>query len=172
MALQCQMTLSYASMGAGQTPAPQATLTVFNPNASAVLVTGATIYAQTLAGQRVNFNAPLIPLVPGQATVAALATLTFGPFPITIPSLANSNTFQALVPTGGQTPLNPQQTQPSQVQYQVGAFVSASDGSVNTAGVAPLLVSFAPPPPMNWQGGPMMFSAVNNLALGIATGVI
>ena len=173
MALQCNVTLSYASMTAGQTPAPMATLTVYNPNASAVLVTGANIYAQTLSGQRATcINAPLVPLIAGQSTVSALSSLTFGPFPITIASLANSNTFQALIPTGGQTPLNPQPSQPSVVQFQVGALVYGSDGSVNTAGVAPLLVSFTPPPPMNWQGGPMQFSAPNNLALGLFSGVL
>ena len=172
MALQCQVTLNYASMSAGQTPAPQATLTVFNPNASAVLVTGADIYRQTIAGQRVTSGPALVPLIAGQSTVAALSTLTFGPFPVTFGMLANSNTFQAVVPAGGQTPLNSQPSQPSQVAYQVGALVYGSDGSVNTAGLAPLLVSFAPIPPMNWQGGPMMFSAVNNLALGVFSGVI
>jgi hypothetical protein len=173
MALQCQMTLSYASMTAGQTPAPQATLSVYNPNASAVLVTGANVYLQTLEGQRfTSSNPPLVPLIPGNTVVAALSTTTFGPFSITPPSAANSNTFQAIYPTGGQTPLNPQPTQPSQVTLQVGALVYGSDGSVNTAGVAPLLVSYTPPVPMNWQGGPMMFHAPNNLALGLATGVL
>ena len=173
MALQCQVTLNYASMTAGQTPAPQATLTVYNPNASAVLVTGANIYAQTLSGQRAtSINPPTVPLIAGQSTVPALSSLTFGPFAITIASLANSNTFQAIIPSGGQTPLNPQATQPSQIQYQVGALVYGSDGSVNTAGLAPLLVSFAPPPPMNWQGGPLQFSAPNNLALGLVSGVL
>ena len=140
MALQCQVTLNYASMTAGQTPAPQATLTVYNPNASAVLVTGANIYAQTLSGQRAtSINPPTVPLIAGQSTVPALSSLTFGPFAITIASLANSNTFQAIIPSGGQTPLNPQAT---------------------------------PPPPMNWQGGPLQFSAPNNLALGLVSGVL
>jgi hypothetical protein len=175
MALQCQVTLNYASMTAGQTPAPQATLTVYNPNASAVLVTGANIYAQTLSGQRAtSINPPTVPLIAGQSTVPALSSLTFGPFAITIPSMGNGSMFQHVEPVVlvNSAPANPQPSQPSYVQFQLGALVYGSDGSVNTAGVAPLMVSFAPPPPMNWQGGPLQFSAPNNLALGFASGVL
>lgn len=172
MALQAQVTLNYASMVAGQTPTPQATLSVYNPNASPVLVTGAQVYVQTLAGQRTpSFNPPLVPLTAGFCTVPALGTLTFGPFSITVPSMSNVNVFQMVGPSGSSL-TNTQPTQPPQMQLQVGAFVFGSDGSNNTAGVAPLLVSFTSNPPMNFQGGPLQFGLPNNLALGFVTGVL
>lgn len=173
MALICNVSLNIASMTAGQTPPPQATLTVYNPNASAVLVTGASLFIQTLQGQRTtSANAPMVPLIYGSTTIAALGTATFGPFPISAPMAANANTFAVINPASSIFPLNPQPSQASQQNLMVGATVYGSDGSVNTAGMAPLLVSYVPAPPLNYQGGPLQFSAPNNLALGFTTGLL
>lgn len=174
MALQCNMTLNTASTTAGQSPAPQATLTVYNPNASAVVVTGARVFTTTLQGQQANVvNEALVPMGPGMTTVVpALSSITFGPFPISTGSAANVNAFLAITPVGNIFPQNPQPSQRPQTLLLVNATVYGSDGSVNIAGVAPLLVSYTSPPPLNFQGGPLMFSAPNNLALGFFTGVL
>jgi len=171
MALIANMTLSSGSMVAGQSPAPQATLTVYNPNAAAVLVSGARVSISTASGQQVHAgNAPTVPLIAGYSTVPALGSLTFGPFPVAIGSAASGNAFQ-MVPPSTQ-PVNPQASQPLQTLFAIGAIVYGSDGSVNIAGTAPLLLSYYPPPPLNFQGGPMQFSQPNNLALGLMTGVL
>jgi hypothetical protein len=95
MALIANMTLSSGSMVAGQSPAPQATLTVYNPNASAVLVSGARVSISTASGQQTHAgNAPTVPLIAGYSTVPALSSLTFGPFPVAIGSAASGNAFQ------------------------------------------------------------------------------
>jgi len=171
MALQCNMTLSSGSMVAGQSPAPQATLTVYNPNAAAVLVSGARVSIATASGQQMHAgSSPLVPLIAGFSTVPALSSLTFGPFPVAIGSAAAGSQAQ-MVPPSTQ-PVNPQASQPLQTLFAIGATVYGSDGSVNTAGTAPLLLSYFPPPPPNFQGGPLQFSQPNNTALGFLTGVL
>lgn len=171
MALVCNMTLSSGSMVAGQSPAPQATLTVYNPNAAAVLVSGARVSIATASGQQMHAgNSPLIPLIAGFSTVPALSSLTFGPFPVTLGSAAGGAP-SSMIPPSSQ-PVNPQASQPLQTLFAVGATVYGSDGSVNVAGTAPLLLSYTSPPPIGYQGGPMQFAAPNNLALGLMTGML
>lgn len=174
MALQCNMTLNVASTTAGQSPAPMATLTVFNPNATDVVVTGANIEISTLAGQRTNaVNGSVVPMGPGMTTVVPTrASITFGPFPIAPATAANVNNFASVNQTGNLFAINPQPAHRPQQILQVGATVYGSDGSVNTAGIAPLLVSYANPPPIGYQGGPMQFGAPNNIALGLLTGLL
>lgn len=173
MALQCNMTLNTNTCTAGQNGV-QATLTVYNPNASSVVVTGASVFTTTPAGQYANaVNQSVVPLGPGMTTtVPAASSITFGPFAIAASSSANANSFQMVNPSNSVIPANPQPSQRPQQQLMVGAIVYGSDGSVNTAGQAGLLVSFTPPPPLNFQGGPLMFSAPNNLALGLTSGVL
>lgn len=174
MALVCNMTLNVPFTTAGQNPLPQATLQVFNPNASAVVVTGASISTATAAGQQANaVNQSVVPLGPGMTTVVpALSSITFGPFPISAGSAANVNSFAAVNQVGNLFAINPQPSQRPQQLLLVGATVYGSDGSINIAGVAPLLVSYTSTPPLNYQGGLFQFAAPNNLALGKATGVI
>jgi len=173
MALVCNMTLNTASVTAGQNAA-QATLSVYNPNASAVVVTGASVFTTTLAGQYTNStNQSVVPLGPGMTTVVpALGLITFGPFPVAASSAANVNSYAAVNQVGNLFAINPQPSQRPQQVLMVGALVYGSDGSVNVAGQAPLLVSYTSAPPLNYQGGPMMFSAPNNLALGLTSGVL
>lgn len=176
MSLQCQVTLNYSSYSVGQNAPPNATVTVYNPNASAVVVMGIAITSRVLNGSSVNQSAmsqSLPPTGPGMTVlVPTLSSITFGPFPITVGSAANANSFQAVNQTGNLNPINPQVALPPQFTLLVGATVTGSDGSNNVAGVAPLLVSYCPPPPLGWQGGFLQFSAPNNLATGFLAGVL
>lgn len=166
MALRCQMSLNYASYAAGQNPSPQATLFVYNPNASAVVVTGARIYAFASDdnSQREIPMAPVVPpLGPGMTVVApTLSSINIGPFAIVVASAANVNSFQAVNQTGNLNPINPQGSQPPQMLLGIGAIVYGSDGSVNRAGSAPLLVSYSSAPPLGYQGGFLNWAAPNN----------
>ncbi len=176
MSLQCNVTLNYSAYAAGQNPAPMATVTCYNPNASAVVVTGINITGHTFQSA-IQGQLPMLqsspPIGPGMTTsVPALSSITFGPFPIVIGSAANSNQFQMVNQTGNLFPQNPQGSQPSQTRVMVGATIQASDGSVNVAGEVGLLVSYYSPPPVGYQGGFLQFNGVNNLVLGFASGVL
>ena len=174
MALICNMTVNTPVMSAGQSPPPQATLTVANANAVPVVVTGGSVFTTTLAGQYASTSSPpLIPLGPGTTTtVPAGGSITFGPFPVVMASAANANPQQAVNQTGNLNPLNPQPAERVQQTFLVGATVYGSDGSINIAGTAPVFVSYTSAPPIGYQGGPMFFSAPNNLALGLTSGVL
>lgn len=168
MALQCQMSVNNQAYQAGGTP-PQATLTVYNPNAVAVSVTGLELVFRNNAGAAVK---PVLqPSVPptgvGQATsVPALSSITIGPFPMAFGSVAAGSSF-AMVPPGSQ-PSNPQGSQPLQTDINIGALVYASDGSVNVAGMARVFVSFSVAPPQAYQGGYAFFNGPNNANLTAA----
>lgn len=170
MALQANVTLNYSSYTAGQNPAPMATVTVYNPNASAVSVTSIQMNAHALLDPLVNrlaMSPSVPPTGPGMTTsVPALSSITIGPFPIVLGSASNVNSFQAVNQTGSLFPINPQGSQPPQTVVMVGALVYGSDGSSNVAGEAALLVSYAVPPPVGYQGGFLQFSSPNNLATG------
>jgi hypothetical protein len=174
MALQCNVTLNTGTMSAGQSPPPQATLTVYNANASAVVVTGAQVFTTTLAGQYTSTSSPpLVPLGSGATTlVPALSSITFGPFPIVMASAANANPQAVINPSGNINPVNPQPAERPFQTFNVGALVYGSDGSINTAGTAALLVGYTSVPPIGFQGGPLQFGMPNNLALGLLTGVL
>ena len=169
MALQCQMSVSNPSITAGQSS--QATLTIYNPNAVAVSVTGVELtYADPQgAVMRPSVNPSLIPIGPGQPTaIPALTVQSFGPFPIAIATVAASNGFQS-VPVGS-IPNNIQGALQPVMQVFIGARVTASDGSINEAGKAGMLVSPTLSPPMGFQGGVAQFGAPNNSNL-VAAGV-
>lgn len=170
MALQCNVTLNSSAYTAGQTPPPQATVTVYNPNASAVSVMAvqmsARAFSDPLSG-RLAMSQSVPPIGPGMTTsVPALSSITIGPFPVVVASAANVNSFQAVNQTGNINPVNPQGSQPPQTQVMVGALVMGSDGSVNIAGEAGMLLSYAVPPPLGYQGGFLQFASPNNLVAG------
>lgn len=171
MSLQCQMSISTTSMVAGQTPTPMASLLVYNPNASAVVVTGAQVTLHTPAGDfELAMSVPTIQLSPATNTsIAALGSLTLGPFGLSAGSPANASSFQTAFPA---TATNQQPSSPPQQVVMVGALVYGSDGSINDAGKAPILVSFTPPPPQGWQGGYLNLSAPNNAVTALATGIL
>jgi hypothetical protein len=176
MALQCNVTLSYTAYAAGQNPAPMATVQVYNPNASAVVVTSVNMKAYSLGDPRkqdLAMSPSVPPTGPGMTTsVPALSSITFGPFPIVVASAANVNSFQAVNQSGNLFPVNPQGSQPPQRTVMVGALVYGSDGSINEAGEVGLLVSYTSAPPVSYQGGFLNFSAPNNYATGLIFGVL
>lgn len=175
MALQCQLTTNYVAYQAGQTPPPMATLQVYNPNASAVAVTGINLQFFDVNGNTINpaTNPPMPAMGPGQTVVVpALSSLTFGPFPLVFGSAANVNSFQQVDTVGSTQPVDRQISQPPQLVVKVGAIVTGSDGSLNTAGVAPIIISYTQPPPPSYQGGFLNFAAPNNLAGGLMLGIL
>lgn len=176
MALQANVTLNTSVYTAGQNPAPMATVTVYNPNASAVTVTSINMKARVFTDPNLNRLAmlpSLPPTGPGMTTsVPSLSSITFGPFPIVLGSAANMNSFAAVNMSGNLNPVNPQGSQPPQTRVMIGALVYGSDGSANEAGEAGLLLSYASPPPVGYQGGVLQFDAPNNLATGLLFGVL
>lgn len=178
MALSCGVTLNYGSYSAGQSPPPTATITVYNPNAVAVVVTSCTLTTQ-VQGQTAFINATSsnqgMPATgPGQlVTVPALGSINFTA-QVVVDSAANANAWQSVAPTSaaqtgplaGQLNLtNPQLALPASTVIAVGAVVTGSDGSTNVAGTAPLIVSYYPAPPLGYQGGFAQFSSPNNAVL-------
>lgn len=166
MALQCQVSLNVSACTAGQSQSPMATVQVYNPNASAVVVTAIDINFWSPEGVRLNpcANQSSPPIGYGQTvSVPTLSSLYFGPFPLAFGSAASANAFQ-MVPPSSQ-PSNPQGAHKPQQQIFVGATVLGSDGSVNEAGRDGVLVSFAIAPPLGFQGGFTQFAGVNNAVL-------
>lgn len=172
MALVCNISLNYASYSAGQTPPPMATLTVYNPNASAVVVTGVEMSFLDVNGQaqRPCVNPPVPPIGVGQTvSVPSLSSLTFGPFPLVFGTAAAASSYDMVPP--GSLPSNPQGAMKPQQRFFVGATVYGSDGSVNEAGRAGILISYTVSPPLGFQGGFAQFANPNNTAL-LAAGVL
>jgi hypothetical protein len=173
MALNVSVSLNYDAYSAGQNPPPQATLTVYNPNASTVIVTGVKMYAFDVndpVGRELDFASGTPPLGPNQPTaVAALGTLTIGPFPVVVGSAANANSYQSSNPVG-RTLVNSQLAHPPQSILGIGCVLYASDGSVNRAAWTPLQVSYTSSPPLGYQGGFCFFNGPNNCCL-VAAGV-
>lgn len=175
MALQCAIALNTNVYAAGQTPPPMATVVVYNPGAAAVVVTSMDIRATGPSGTERPASPSLIaPTGPGMpVSVPAGGTLNIGPFPIVAASAANANSFQ-MVAAGGAAvpPWNPQPSQPPQFTLMVRALVYGSDGSANIATPAGLTVSYGSTPPLGFQGGFFNFAGPNNLAGGMAFGVL
>lgn len=174
MSLQCNVTLSRSDYTAGQSPAPMATVTVYNPNASAVVVTSINMKAHALGStaNALSMSPSVPPTGPGMTvSVPTLSSITFGPFPLAIGSAANVNSFAAVNQSGNLNPINPQGSQPPQTQVMVGALVYGSDGSVNEAGEAGLLLSYSSSPPLGYQGGDLNFAGPNNFATGFLAGI-
>ena len=177
MALVCAMSLNTGVYSAGQTPPPQATLTVYNPNAVAVSVTGVQVTARAFGDTPINHvpMAPVLPAIgPGMTTsVPPLGTITVGPFPIVVGSAANANSFQVVNQTANLNPINPQgPALVPQTIVMVGAAVNGSDGSVNVASEAGLTVSYSNSPPLGYQGGFLNYAGPNNFVTGLCFGVL
>lgn len=168
------MVLGTTSIVAGGTLPAMASLIVYNPNAVAVAVTGVQMQFSDVSGNNVPGVSPVVPPTgPGMTTVApALSIITIGPFPIVMGSAANANSFQMVNQTGNLNPTNPQLAERPQTQLMVGAIVYGSDGSVNVAGAAGLLISYSAPPPPGYQGGFLNFAGPNNFMGGLMLGVL
>lgn len=164
MALQAQLAISTPSYTAGQTPVPTLMLTVYNPNAAAVTVTGVELnYTDQLGNQMPR--PPVITSVPpmgvGQVVVApALSTITIGPWAIAAGSAAAASSYD-MVPQSSQ-PALVQGAIPPQTQLWIGATVYGSDGSVNVCGKTRMLLSYTVNPPRAFQGGFAQFAGINN----------
>lgn len=177
MALTCNITLNVSTCVAGGSPSPQATLQVFNPNASAVAVAGVQLQffdAVTLLPIAAAANAPMPALGPGQTVVApAGSSIFFGPFPVAIGLAGNASSLGSMPfsPSSPPAPANPQLALRPQQQVLIGAVVYGSDGSANVAGRAGLLVSYPSLPPLFSQGGALQLSNGNNFLTGLVMGV-
>jgi hypothetical protein len=95
-----------------------------------------------------------------------------GPFPVVVASAGNANPLQLIPIAGASTGYSPQASQYMQFTVLVGATIYGSDGSLNVAGVAPLLASYSPAPPAGFQGGYMALAAPNNFLLPLMLGVL
>ncbi|SRR5258706_13675092 len=166
MALNCQLSINPPSYAAGNTPPPALSLLVANPNAVAVAVTGFELqfFDQNGVPQQPPASRPLFPFGPGQGTsIAANSNQTFGPMSISAGNVGNMNPTQ-MVPPGSQ-PVRTQGSVAPQYEMYVGALVYGSDGSINSAGRARLLVSYSPQAPRGTQGGNSDFTQASNSAL-------
>lgn len=175
MALVCAMSLNTQFCQAGASPAPMATLTVYNPNATSVAVTAIQISYFDAQLRPINAAAaPQLPAAsPGQTVVVpTLSSITFGPMPVAVGSPASANSFwNASVSNTAATP-NPQVALPPQTQVLIGGTVYGSDGSANTITPIGLTVSYTPAPPVLSQGGALQFASGNNLLTGLMMGVL
>ena len=161
MALNAQLSVNLPSVTAGQTS--HATLTVYNPNAVAVTVTGIELvwYDKMGVVVRPAVSPAVPPLGVGQPTsIAALGTQTFGPFALAVGSVAAASSFQMVPPSS--LPALEKASAPPQLELWVGGLLYASDGSVNVISKARLLVSYTVAPPLGFQGGFAQFHAINN----------
>lgn len=161
--------MNYRAYAAGMTPPPKATLTVYNPNASSVAVTGIALTFFDELGNPVNVagRPPMPAMGPGQTVVVpTLSSITFGPFPIVIGSAANVNTFLAQPSAQPVEDPMPRQVAHRATQLvQIGGVVYGSDGSINTIVMDSVLVSSSTIPPRLFQGGASDFAAANNSCL-------
>lgn len=175
MALQCNLTMNVASAVAGQSPAPQATLTVYNPNATAVSVVAVQLaFYNAINNAPVNSSAamPVPATSPGQTiTAPALTSITIGPFPITAGS-ASANPFWMSTPIAGSAVATPQIGELPITQMILGATVYGSDGSINEAGRVGFTISPNPFPPPTYQGGWLQFNVPNNFVTGLIMGIL
>jgi hypothetical protein len=143
-----------------------ASLLVYNPNASAVVVTGAMVHYRvqgaTLPTSSTAAQGNVIALGAGQVVSVPSASSISFPFGVAVGSAAAGSSFQSMGNSAGPASINDQPSQPLQFVLFVGCTVYGSDGSVNEAGEAPLLVSYYPPPPPAFQGGYYQFASPNN----------
>lgn len=173
MPLSCYVALSKSSCQAEGSP-PMAAVVVTNPTATALSVIGGRLTVTQLGGDS-NVSRPgtELPIGPGMATlVPAGGTIVMSPLPVVVHSAAACNSFQAVtgdtVLPGGQNAHVRMPGPAPQFTVLVGATLQASDGSINEAATAPLLVDVAVPPPLGWQGGTLSLEAPNNLVTYLA----
>lgn len=177
MPLQCQVFV-YPSAAGGEQPVTVAVIaTNPSPTTPIVISGGSVSVTQLRDGTDVSCAKPMLPLGPGMPTVVAPgATVLVGPAQLAVHSNSAANSFQnpsSLIdsqpsdargePTGNHYP---------QFTVLVGATLYGSDGSINQAGTAPLLVDVVAPPPLGFQGGFLHLSAPNNLVTAYAAGVL
>lgn len=177
MPLQCQVFVSPSSQS-GDQPVMVA-ITATNPSTTTpIVVTGGSVSARQLGdGPALSCTLPILPLGPGMNTVvAAGATILIGPMPLVVYNGAANNSYQNPVANSGSQPSaswgGPTSNRYPQFTTIIGATLYGSDGSINQAGTAPVLIDVVSPPPLGYQGGFLHFSAPNNLITGLLAGVL
>lgn len=176
MPLQCQV-YAFPSAQSGDQPVA-VFVTATNPSTTTpIAITGGSVSVTQLSnGADVPCALPMLPLGPGMPTVvAAGATILIGPMPIVIYNGAANNSYQNPVANSGSQPSaswgGPTSNRYPQFTAVIGATLYGSDGSINQAGTAPVLIDVVAPPPLGYQGGALHFSAPNNLVTGLLAGV-
>lgn len=178
MPVNAALSFSRGFCDAGCTPPPQLLLTVYNPNAVALQITGVRIYTRDIAGNvtRAPMMEISVPTGPGQDfIVPALGTIRIGPMSFVVPANGNASSFQAVQQTIGALPVNTQSIQPSQRPQNLimaSATVYASDGSVNEASQAGLTVSYVQGVAGGSQGGFFTYQQGSNFLTGILLGTL
>lgn len=164
------MSLNVDSALAQSSPLPQATLQVYNPNASPVAVTGIAVKYLNAEFQPFNAatNLPMPAMGPGQTVVVpALASLFFGPFSVTLGMAGNANMFLAAPQTAPLSAMSRSELANRRAQRVfVGATVYGSDGSINEAGLDSVLFSWSTIAPIGLQGGN------TNFTLPMSSGIV
>lgn len=173
MPLSCQVALSRSSCQAEGSP-PVAAIIAYNPTSTALsVVAGRLTVTQLGDGTTVSRAESVLPLGPGMPSVVGAGEyLIIGPVPVVVHSAAAANSYQQVgtpgVLTAPQGAHNRSPGPSPQFTVLVGAQLQASDGSVNEAATAPLLVDVAVLPPLGWQGGNLTLGAPNNLVTYLA----
>ncbi len=170
MTLRCALVMNSNSFVAGQTPVPQASLTVANDAAAPVNVTGVDLYFTDVVGNVVRpaGSVPLAPIGFGQTTVVpAASSITIGPMGVALGSAASVNSYASVPPQS--IPTNSQQLAlPAGQQLFLRARVYGSDGSVADASPAQFTVWPSIQPPLGFQGGFAQFADPDNSNLAAA----
>ncbi len=165
MPLNCQFTIDPTAITDGQqVPIVTIALTVSNPGATAVAVTGVDVHFSDRSVNQVRPGlAPLaLPMGQNQSNIIqAGATVMFGPFPIAIWSSGKLNVSAMIRPDS-----SPLSTSGSpQYPVLVGGIVYGSDGTANVASPSRLLISLSSAPARAYVGGNADFSSAGDSAL-------
>ena len=179
MPLNCQVYV-YQSATSGEKPVIAAVI-VTNPSATtAIAITGGALSVSQLRdGTAVPCALPMLPIGPGMPVVVpAGGTIIVGPMPLVVHSNGASNSYQSVASPGAPVAPQPSDSRGEatgmhypQFTALIGATLYGSDGSVNVAGTAPLLVDVVVPPPPGYQGGYLHLGTPPNLVTLLA-GVI
>lgn len=177
MPLNCQV-YAFPSAQSGDQPVA-VFVTATNPSTTTpIAITGGAVFASQLGnGPALPCALPMLPLGPGMPTVvAAGATILVGPVQLVVYSNGAANPYQNPGSTFDSQPSasrgEPTGNHYPQFTVLVGATLYGSDGSINQAGTAPILVDVVVPPPLGFQGGFLHLSAPNNLVTAYVAGVL
>jgi hypothetical protein len=166
MPLNCQFTIAPTAEVSGQPPPPTLALAITNPGSTSVTVTGVeVIFADRSVNPRPAATPPSLPLGVGQsAIITAGTTSNYGPFPLSTWSAAVLDPLKMMPPDS--SPLSTQGF--PQFEVWVAGLVYGSDGSVNVAGRARLLLALPNAPTRTYLGGNADFSAYGDSPLTAA----
>lgn len=148
MSLNVTVSLDRTSYAVGANPPPRVLLTVYNPTADTVAVTGVQFFFQRLDQLHPTPSAASMVAPVGLGATVSVATLS---------SIIIGPTYLALGSAAAYTAsTNPQPSQPISYPLLVGAYVKGSDGSVNIGLPVGITVG-----PRNTPAGAQAFAAGN-----------